>query len=112
MTKKEMFATIATVCSDNAEIVEFCNHEIELLENRKSGKKGMTATQKANVAVKETILTVLGEIGEAVTVSEMMTDERLSGFTNQKLSALLSQLVKDGKVVKTIEGKKARFALA
>lgn len=112
MTKKEMFATIATVCSDNAEIVEFCHHEIELLENRKSGKKGMTATQKANVGVKEAIVAVLGEVGEPITVSELMTDDRMGGFTNQKLSALLSQLVKDGRVVKTIEGKKARFALA
>ena len=37
MTKKEMFAHIATVNADNAEIVEFCNREIELLNRADSG---------------------------------------------------------------------------
>lgn len=111
MTKREMFTMIATINADNAEIVEFCNHELELLDNRKSGKKSLTATQKANVGVKDSIVAVLTDIGEAVTVSEMLTDERLSGFTNQKISALLAQLVRENRVAKKIEGKKSYFSV-
>lgn len=109
MTKREMYANIATLLADNAEVVEFCNHEVELLDNRKSSKKGMTATQKANVEVKAVIADVLANAEAPLTVTEILTDERLKGYTNQKVSALLRQM--DG-VEKTIEGKKARFSLA
>ncbi len=82
------------------------------LAKRSSGKKGLTKTQKANVEVKETIKVVLAEVGEMVTVTELISDERLSTYTNQKISALLRQLVEAGEVTKVIEGKKARFGLA
>lgn len=112
MTKREMFENIATINADNAEIVEFCNHQIELLDSRKSSKRGMTATQKANVEVKAVISDVLAGAEDALTVTELLADERLASYTNQKISALLRQMVIANEVVKTIEGKKARFALA
>ena len=110
MTKREMFNLIATVNADNTEIVEFCEHELSLLDARKSSKKGMTATQKANVELKEVIADALASIGSAVTISELQaSDDRLREYSNQKLSALLRQMVSEGKAVKTISGKKAYF---
>ena len=110
MTKKEMFALIATVNADNEEIVAFCEKEIALLENRKSSKSP-TKTQKEKMAIKETIVEVLASAGVPVTVTELLkADERLASFSNQKVSALLRQLVSEGKVVKAIEGKKAYFS--
>lgn len=111
-TKREKFEMIATLLADNAEIVDFCNHEIELLTNRKSHSKGMTATQKANVEVKAVIVNVLREVETPLTVTEILTDERLAMYSNQKISALLRQLVDAHEVIKTIEGKKAKFAIA
>ena len=113
MTKRERFNLIATVNADNAEIVDFCAHEVELLDAHKSSKRGMTATQKANVAVKDAIVEALSTIGNATTVTDLIaTSDALAGFTNQKVSALLRQLIEEKKVVKTIEGKKALFSLA
>lgn len=114
MTKREMFVAIANVAevSANEEMMAFINREIELLDNRKSSKKGPTKTQKANEGVKAVIAEVLAESGEKMTVTEMLADERLSGYTNQKISALLRQMVEAKTVVKTIEGKKAYFAVA
>jgi len=115
MTKREMFVAIANVAevAANEEMMTFINHEIDLLDARKNNKsKGMTKTQKANEEVKAVIADVLAETGEKMTVTEMLADERLSGFTNQKISALLRQMVEAGKIVKTIEGKKAHFAVA
>ena len=110
MTKKEMFNLIATVNADNAEIVEFCNHQIDLL-SAKSAKKTPTKTQKENEGIMDTIAEVLSTV-EKATVSEVISaDDRLAGFSNQKISALLRKMVSDGRVVKTIEGKKAYFAL-
>lgn len=115
MTKREMFVAIANVAevAANQEMVDFLNHQIELLDNRKtSANKGMTKTQKENEGIKETILEVLAETGNKMTVTEMLADDRLNGYTNQKVSALLRQLVADTKATKTIEGKKAYFAVA
>lgn len=112
MTKKEMYATIATINADNAEIVEFCNHEIQLLENRKTSKSP-TKNQKENEVIMDNMLTALSDIGKPVTVTDLLAFG-IEGFeiTNQKASALLRKLVERGLVSKSIEGKKALFAVA
>lgn len=111
MTKKEMFANIATLLADNEEVVDFCKHQIDLLDARKSSKKGMSKTQQANIEVKANIVDVLTEVGKGLTVTEIQKDERMASFSNQKISALLRQLMADGEVEKTIEGKKALFSI-
>ena len=111
MTKKEMFANIATLLADNEEVVDFCKHQIDLLDARKSSKKGMSKTQQANIEVKANIVDVLTEAGKGLTVTEIQKDERMASFSNQKISALLRQLMADGEVEKTIEGKKALFSV-
>ena len=112
MTKKEMFTLIATVNADNSEIVDFCNREIELLSKRSGGSKTPTKTQKENVNIKAVIAEVLTEMGKKVTVTELLTDSRLDCYTNQKMSALLRQMVEAKVVTKTIEGKKAYFEIS
>ena len=79
---------------------------------KRSTSKTLTKTQKANEEVKAVIADVLAGTGEKMTVTEMIADDRLNGYTNQKISALLRQMVEAGKVVKTLEGKKAYFAVA
>ena len=111
MTKKEMFNTIATINADNAEIVEFCRREIELLDNRKASHS-LSKTQKENVEVKEWIVDALCAIGHPVTVTELIgASAKLCGFSNQKISALLSQLCEAKAVTKTFEKKKALFSV-
>lgn len=110
MTKREMFVAIANVAevAANAEMVDFLNHQIELLDSRKSStSKTPTKTQKENASIKATILDVLSEAGRAMTITEMLQDERLSAYSNQKMSALLRQLGDDGtKEVRKFKDKK------
>lgn len=110
MTKREMFVAIANVAevAANAEMVDFLNHQIELLDSRKSStSKTPTKTQKENASIKATILDVLSEAGRAMTITEMLQDERLSAYSNQKMSALLRQLGEDGtKEVRKFKDKK------
>ena len=111
ITKKEMFMMIKAQVKDNAEMVAFIDHEIELLDKKASNKKA-TKTQEANVGIKSTILTVL-EGAEPMTVTEMQgASAELGELSNQKVSALVRQLVEAGKVVKTIDKKVSRFSLA
>lgn len=115
MTKREMFVTLASLNDVVArpELVEFINHEIELLDNRKaSSANTLTKTQKENEQILVVIKDVLASIGTPCTVTEMIADDRLNVYTNQKISALLRKLVEKGEVIKTIDGKKARFSLA
>lgn len=111
ITKKEMFTMIKAQVKDNAEMVAFIDHEIELLDKKASNKKA-TKTQEANVGIKSTILTVL-EGAKPMTVTEMQgASAELGELSNQKVSALVRQLVEAGKVVKTIDKKVSRFSLA
>lgn len=119
MTKREMFnAAIAVIEGrevevDRVELIEGLSHEIELLDNRKSSKsKGMTKTQKENETIKATISTVLSERGSATTISEMLKDERLNGYSNQKMSALLRQMCASGSVIKSKDKKSTLFEIA
>ena len=111
ITKKEMFTMIKAQVQDNAEMVAFIDHEIELLDKKASNKKA-TKTQEANVGIKSTILAVL-EGSKSMTITEMQgASAELGELSNQKVSALVRQLVEAGEVVKTIDKKVSRFSLA
>lgn len=113
MTKREMFEMIKGVCANDTRIVDFCEHEIELL-NRKSSKSTQTKTQIENENIKGAIVNALTEIAKPVTITEMQElNTEMANYSNQKLSALLKQLVEnDKKVVKTIDKKKSYFTVA
>ena len=113
MTKREMFEMIKGVCANDTRIVEFCEHEIELL-NRKSSKSTQTKTQIENENIKGAIVNALTEIAKPVTITEMQElNAEMANYSNQKLSALLKQLVEnDKKVVKTVDKKKSYFTVA
>lgn len=116
MTKRDYFnailAVLATVeDTDVSGLTAFVNHEIELLDNKRSSTKP-TKTQTENLAVKETIVSVLKEIGKPVTITEMQKHSAdLAEYSCQKLSALLKQLVENDKTVtKVTEKKKTYFS--
>ena len=113
MTKREMFEMIKGACANDTRIVDFCEHEIELL-NRKSSKSTQTKTQIENENIKGAIVNALTEIAKPVTITEMQElNTEMANYSNQKLSALLKQLVEnDKKVVKTVDKKKAYFTVA
>ena len=117
MTKKEMFAMVQAVVENatvenKAEMIAFIEHEVELL-NKKSSKSGQTKTQKENELLKEQLLSAFAVMEKPVTISEFQekSTEPVAKLSNQKLSALLNQLVKAEKMVKTIEKKKSHFSV-
>lgn len=112
MTQKDYFNEIIALAraNDRMDIVTFAEGRIEAL-NKKSGSKKPTKTQEENVSLKEEIVSVL--TSEGATVTEIQTkSETLGTLSNQRVSALLKQLVEAGRVVKTIDKKKSYFSLA
>lgn len=102
MTKKDYYAQLREIVVDNAELTAFIDHEVELLD-KKSSSKTMTATQKENVGIKETIIDILKEYSTPTRIMDMQKDhsDKLGGYTIPKLSALIKQLVADGRVNRT-----------
>ena len=96
----------------NADLMAFCEHEIDLLQKKSSSKKP-TKAQEENEVLKGKIVEVLGTFENGATVSEILgASEDFSGMSNQKISALVRQLVLDGTVVKTTDKKKSIFSVA
>lgn len=113
MTKKEMFALIAATNSNNAEIVAFCEHEMELLSRKSGGSSKPTKTQLENETYKQAILDCLAIADRPLTISEIMeTCAGIEGLKNQRVSALVTQLKTAGLVIRTEIKKKAYFSIA
>lgn len=111
-TKRENYNALLKIeaVANNSELVEFINHEIELLDKKNSADKKPTATQVANEALKNTILDYM-EPSIGYTVTDIIKGvEECSELSNQKVSALMRALKDEGKVTKT-EGKKTLFYL-
>ena len=116
VTKRERFSQLmeivkASNVENSAELVAFIEHEVELLTKKNSRSGKPTKTQVENETIKNTILDTLQTIGKPVTVTQLLATDELDGLSNQKVSALLTQLRKSGEVVRTIEKKVAFYSL-
>ena len=111
VTKRMRFEQIKALVSDNEELVAFIDHEIELLNKKNSRTGKPTKTQVENEAIKNTIFNTLQATGKPMTVTQLLATEDLNGLSNQKVSALLTQLRENGKVVRTVEKKVAYYSI-
>lgn len=111
MTKREMFvALLAKYDFDEAEKA-FLEHEVELLEKKNSSEKKPTANQIANDGIKEAIAETLAD-GKMMTITEMQkASAELGELSNQKISALIRQMILDGLVEKVEDKRKAYFKM-
>ena len=78
---------------------------------RADGTKILTAEQKKNEGIKEQLIEVLARCEEPQQIKDLMRMEEFSGYSNQKLSALLKQLVTAEKVERIEEKKVAKFKI-
>lgn len=109
VTKKDMFKRIMEVTTD-AEILEFCKKEIDLL-NKKNANTKMTETQKENEEIKKTIVSELERVAKPVTITELQElSESLAPYGNQKLTYLFTKLNKDGIIKREYIKRKAYFS--
>lgn len=113
ITKREVIGMMLNeeVVKANSTYVAYLENELALL-NKKASNKKATKTQEENVGIKATILEVLATIGSGTVTDIQNGNAELSALSNQKVSALVRQLVESGKVVKTVEKKKSIFSLA
>jgi hypothetical protein len=117
MTKKDYYALIKELLANREDIVEFCDHEIELLDKKKSN-----GNAKANEKMEKSVELVYNALVSAcvpVSASELIAKGGLEELENefgvvstQKVSAYLNKLVASGKVEKYTDKKKTYFKVA
>lgn len=110
MTKREVLNAMLenSVIAENSIFKTYCEHELELLDNKKASKT-MTKTQIENEDLKSLILVVLAneKLYTCTSLMKELNDERIG--SQQKMSSLLNTLVKEGKVEKIIDKKSTFF---
>ena len=113
MTKREMFAEIRKVVADDAEMVAFIDHEIELLERKSNSPKKPTKTQIENDGFKAEIVAYLTEVDAPKTIKELQAEiPSISGLTNQRITHMLTDLVKAETLTKEYVKKTPYYSVA
>ena len=109
MTKKDYFEQIKRNYALTEDEVKFIDHEIELLEKKNAADKKPTAQQVANKSTQDAIYEGM-ESGKLYTITDLIkTIPECADMTNQRVSALVRQMVLDGKVERTEDKRKAYF---
>ena len=108
-TKRDNFNTLLNIAEvkANPKLVDFINHEIESLDKKKTSDKKPTAQ-----GIKNAILDNMVE-GKMYTITEIIkTVPECADLTNQRVSALMRQLIEAKVVVRVEDKRKAYFTLA
>lgn len=115
ITKRDNFEEVIKIATElgRTDLVEFAQHEIELLD-KKANSKVATKTQKENEGLKENILEFLRDnSNEMFTITQLQEKvAELEGLSNQKVSALVAQMVKTEEVKRITDKKKSYFQIA
>lgn len=117
VTKKENFGKIieVLVSAGREDLVPVMEHEIELIDKKATSGK-MTKTQEENVTIKDLMIAEMTRLARPVSITELLKESpelaEKVGNSNQKVSALMTQLKNGGVVVRTQDKKTALFSLA
>lgn len=116
MTKKDYFNEIIKLAKGKQvnvtadELIEFATHELNLLKRRKANNSKPTKTQKENELIKNVIMQVLKNSNDPLRIADIQArNEQLAEYTNQKISALLTQLVNEGTAKREVIKRQAHF---
>jgi hypothetical protein len=113
ITKREVINSMLAneVIAQNEVYVAYLKNELALLD-KKAERKGKSADEVAQVnAIKSAITETLATIGKGTVTEIQKANSELSGYSNQKLSALLRAMVADEVVKKTTDKGKSYFSL-
>ena len=100
-------------CTTVADACKFCDSELALLAKKNTSDKKPTKTQEQNEGYKAMILDFLRGCSEGVTCTDVQKGvTEFAEFNNQKIAALMRQLVDANKVTKAVVKGKSLFSIA
>jgi hypothetical protein len=87
--------------------------ELVARKNATGGERKPTKTQLENVGIKAMLLSTMAQLGVPTSAGDIQkANDELSAYSGQKLTSLLTQMVKEGSAVRTEAKGKAYFAVA
>jgi predicted transcriptional regulator len=111
ITKRMVLEHLMETYANDTMVVDYAKHEIELLD-KKASNKVPTKVQIENENIKNVIVEVLTNATSPMTITDITNaNEKLVNLSNQKISALLTQLINANLVVRTSDKKKAYFSI-
>ena len=120
ITKREKFEMLRALVEDNDMLLEFIDHEIELLARKGSKSATLTPSQKDALAVTELIKDILSECENplGMTVGALLKCEPIATYikadgntvSSQMITAIFTKNPKD--FVRSVDKKTAYYALA
>lgn len=116
MTKRDYFNKLKGIeaIAADAELTAFIDHELDLLDRKNSSDRKLSGNAAENVGLRAVVLEILtAEPDRMFTATEVWKlMPNWEKFSNQRVSALLRQLIDEGKVVRVGDKKKSLFQLA
>ena len=110
--KRVLFNEILAIPALTDEQKNLIQHEIELLDKKNGANRKPTARQTENDKFKDEILELLNSVGDPITIADLQACSiELNKLSNQRITAMLTQMVKAEKVVRTEVKGRAHFAL-
>ena len=109
ITKVDRFNQLMTITevANNPDLVEFINHEIELLQKKSASKKPAKKSDEY-LALKDLVASALTD--EPQTISTIIkSTEGLQGLTTQKITPIIKDLITEGVAERVEEKGKALF---
>jgi predicted transcriptional regulator len=112
MTNVRAIDFVLTNCEIPADVAEKLGKMREQFVKKSTGERKPTATQTENADFKNDILNGM-EPGTLYTITDLIKAiPSIADLSNQRVSALVRQLVESGAVIRTEEKRKAYFSLA
>lgn len=110
LTKKEKYGMVLDYIKDNEMLVEFIENEINLL-TKKANSSSKSKNQLENENIKEKLVAILNELDNPITITDLQkANSEMGAYSNQKISALLTQLVNEKRVYRIVDKKKTYFS--
>ena len=115
-TKRDRFNALLAIpaVAKDVELVEFINHEIELLDKKNTAERKPTAKQVENAGFKADILAWMEPDTKYLSadVAKGVPSIIAAGISPNRVTAMLTQLVNDGAVIRTEDKRKSYYSLA
>ena len=115
-TKRDNFNALLAIpaVAENDALVEFINHEIALLDKKNTAERKPTPKQVENAGFKADVLAWMepDTLYTAADIVKGVPSVVAAGISTQRVSAMLTQLVNDGSVIKTEDKRKHFYSLA
>lgn len=121
MTNKEMFIGLLAIVAgadipktDVQMYTDFINSRIEQLDKKASTvTKAEKAKAELNDKIAVDIIAGLTELDKPVKVSELIKSvDTLSTYSTQKLTPIMTRLVTDGKIIKSVVKRETFYSIA